>query len=46
MTPLRGAIDFITGLPIDRDTRRARLLAARQADLSGCNTAGNVTSPL
>ncbi|MDC7710332.1 hypothetical protein [Vogesella indigofera] len=24
----------------------ARLLAARQADLSGSNTAGNVTSPL
>lgn len=30
MTPLRAATDFITGLPIDRTTRRARLLAARR----------------
>ena len=30
MTPLRDAIDIATGEPIDRDTRRARLLAARR----------------
>lgn len=30
MTPLRHAIDIMTGEPIDRDTRRARLLAARR----------------
>ncbi|WP_430637546.1 hypothetical protein [Sphingomonas hankookensis] len=30
MTPLRTAIDIMTGEPIDRDTRRARLLAARR----------------
>lgn len=30
MTPLRTAIDIATGEPIDRDTRRARLLAARR----------------
>lgn len=30
MTPLRNAIDIMTGEPIDRDTRRARLLAARR----------------
>ena len=27
MTPLRLARDIATGAPIDRDTRRARLLA-------------------
>ncbi len=31
MTPLRLARDIATGAPIDRDTRRARLLAARRA---------------
>ncbi|MBB4642701.1 hypothetical protein [Rhizorhapis suberifaciens] len=30
MIVLRTATDFITGLPVDRDTRRARLLAARR----------------
>ena len=30
MTPLRLARDIATGAPIDRDTRRARLLAARR----------------
>lgn len=30
MIPLRGAMDISTGEPIDRDTRRARLLAARR----------------
>jgi len=30
MTPLGNAIDIATGAPIDRDTRRARLLAARR----------------
>lgn len=30
MIPLRDAIDIMTGEPIDRDTRRARLLAARR----------------
>ncbi|WP_066722031.1 hypothetical protein [Sphingomonas pituitosa] len=30
MTPLRHAIDIRTGEPIDPDTRRARLLAARR----------------
>lgn len=30
MTPLRHAIDIRTGEAIDRDTRRARLLAARR----------------
>jgi hypothetical protein len=30
VTPLRDAIDIATGEPIDRDTRRARLLAARR----------------
>ena len=30
MIALRTAIHFITGEPVDRDTRRARLLAARR----------------
>lgn len=30
MRPLRDAVDIITGVTIDRDTRRARLLAARR----------------
>lgn len=30
MIALRTAVHFITGEPIDRDTRRARLLAARR----------------
>lgn len=30
MKPLRNAVDVVTGKPVDRDTRRARLLAARR----------------
>ncbi|AXJ97496.1 hypothetical protein [Sphingomonas sp. FARSPH] len=40
MTPLRNAIDFITGQPVDRDTRRARLLAARRKPVGGVNRSG------
>ncbi|MGE6695005.1 hypothetical protein AX777_22175 [Sphingobium yanoikuyae] len=43
MTPLRGAIDFITGLPIDRDTRRARLLAARRKPIGSIPRRGILT---
>lgn len=37
MIALRTAIHFITGEPVDRDTRRARLLAARRKPI------GNIT---
>lgn len=37
MTPLRKAVDPITGQPIDCDTRRARLLAARTRPIGGIN---------
>lgn len=36
MKPLRNAVD-ITGTPIDRDTRRARLLAARTRPIGSIN---------
>lgn len=36
MKPLRNATD-IMGVPIDRDTRRARLLAARRRPIGGVN---------
>jgi hypothetical protein len=35
MISLHDAIDFITGLPVDRDTRRGRLLAARRKPIGG-----------
>ncbi|AYO75477.1 hypothetical protein AX777_22655 [Sphingobium yanoikuyae] len=35
MKPLRSLTDIATGEPIDRDTRRARLLAARRAPVCG-----------
>lgn len=40
MTPLRTATDFITGLPVDRDTRRARLLAARRKPVGSVTRRG------
>lgn len=43
MTPLRNAIDFVTGLPIDRDTRRARLLAARRKPIGSIPRRGILT---
>lgn len=39
MRPLRAAID-LHGKPIDRDTRRARLLAARRRPIGGINRTG------
>ncbi|MGN5376149.1 DUF7673 family protein, partial [Sphingomonas hankookensis] len=45
MTPLRTAIDIMTGEPIDRDTRRARLLAARRKR-SGASPAWHPLRPL
>ena len=39
MKPLRNAID-IYGKPVDRDTRRARLLAARRRAVGGINRTG------
>ncbi|GLJ00091.1 hypothetical protein Sbs19_39080 [Sphingobium sp. BS19] len=40
VTPLRTAIDFITGEPVDRDTRRARLLAARRKPVGSITRRG------
>lgn len=40
MIVLRTATDFITGLPIDRDTRRARLLAARRKPIGSVTRRG------
>lgn len=40
MTPFRTATDFITGLPVDRDTRRARLLAARRSPVGSITRRG------
>lgn len=40
MRPLRDAIDFITGQPVDRDTRRARLLAARRKPVGSITRRG------
>lgn len=40
MTPLRTAIDVITGEPLDRDTRRARLLAARRKPVGSITRRG------
>ncbi|WP_066546063.1 MULTISPECIES: hypothetical protein [unclassified Sphingomonas] len=40
MKPLRFAIDFITGEPVDRDTRRARLLAARRKPVGSISRRG------
>lgn len=37
MKPLRHAVDIVTSEPIDRDTRRARLLAARRRPVGGIN---------
>jgi hypothetical protein len=39
MRPLRFAVD-IHGRPVDRDTRRARLLAARRKPVGGINRQG------
>lgn len=43
MIVLRTAIDFITGLPVDRDTRRARLLAARRKPIGSITRRGILT---
>lgn len=43
MIVLRNAIDMITGLPIDRDTRRARLLAARRKAVGSIPRRGILT---
>lgn len=40
MTPLRTALDFITGELVDRDTRRARLLAARRKPVGSITRRG------
>ncbi len=40
MKPLRTAIDFITGELVDRDTRRARLLAARRKPVGSVTRRG------
>lgn len=40
MIALRTATDFITGLPVDRDTRRARLLAARRKPIGSITRRG------
>ena len=40
MITLRNAADIITGLPIDRDTRRARLLAARRKPIGSITRRG------
>lgn len=40
MTPLRTAVDFITGELVDRDTRRARLLAARRKPVGSVTRRG------
>lgn len=40
MIALRTATDFITGLPVDRDTRRARLLAARRKPIGSITWRG------
>lgn len=37
MKPLRHGLDIASGQPIDRDTRRARLLAARTRPVGGIN---------
>lgn len=40
MIALRSAIHFITGLAVDRDTRRARLLAARRKPVGSVTRRG------
>ena len=40
MIALRTAVHFITGEPIDRDTRRARLLAARRKPVGSVTRRG------
>lgn len=40
MIALRTAVHFITGEPIDRDTRRARLLAARRKPIGSVTRRG------
>lgn len=40
MKPLRTAVDFITGELVDRDTRRARLLAARRKPVGSVTRRG------
>ncbi len=40
MRPLRTAVDFITGELVDRDTRRARLLAARRKPVGSVTRRG------
>lgn len=40
MTPFCIATDFITGEPVDRDTRRARLLAARRKPVGSLPRSG------
>lgn len=43
MIVLRTATDFITGLPVDRDTRRARLLAARRKPVGSIPRRGSLS---
>jgi hypothetical protein len=43
MIVLRTAVDYITGLPVDRDTRRARLLAARRKSIGSIARRGILT---
>ncbi len=43
MIALRLATDFITGKPVDRDTRRARLLAARRRAVGSVPRRGILT---
>lgn len=40
MIPFRTATDFITGELVDRDTRRARLLAARRKPIGSVTRRG------
>jgi len=43
MIALRNAIDSITGQSVDRDTRRARLLAARRKPIGSIPRSGILT---
>lgn len=40
MIALRNAVDVASGLAVDRDTRRARLLAARRKPIGSINRRG------
>jgi hypothetical protein len=43
MIVLRNAIDFITGLPVDRDTRREQPCAARRKPIGSITRRGILT---